>query len=233
MKILHISDLHIRSFIKENVPIFRLLAVIEERYPEHLVILTGDIVDDGIKEQYLMAEAFLRPLHKRLMIVPGNHDEALAGNLYSPDLKKNYEDFDRILSPVPSCTTMNGLRFMRLNSVLEINSPLDFDFACGKIGEEQMQALDQFLSAGQRNVVFLHHHPFEHVSTMKLLDAEELLAVCEDRTDILMFGHEHKSGVWLNQYGIRIISASGRTPDDGDAHEIDTDPMELRTVPLR
>lgn len=232
MKILHISDLHIRRFIEDNVPIFRLLAVIEERYPEHLVILTGDIVDDGLEEQYLMAEALLRPLHRRLMIVPGNHDEAIEGNYYSPGLKKNYEDFKTLLSPVPSCTTIDSIRFMGLNSVLEIKSPTEFDWACGKIGEEQLNALDQFLSAGQRNVVFLHHHPFYHVSTMKLLDADKFLAVCKDRTDILLFGHEHKAEVWLNQYGITIISASGKTPDDRSAHEIDTETMQLTTVPL-
>jgi len=51
-KFLHISDLHIHRQEQKNADVARLLEFISETYPEHYLIITGDITDDGDKKQY-------------------------------------------------------------------------------------------------------------------------------------------------------------------------------------
>ncbi len=43
-----------------------------------LVLLTGDVVDEGQPAEYAMARELLSALHSPLRIIPGNHDERSA-----------------------------------------------------------------------------------------------------------------------------------------------------------
>ena len=87
--LLHLSDLHIRS--KQNRPenqnAISLVEEIIQRYqnePQNkiVIILTGDLVDDGKVEQYRQLEKLvLKPLREKFIVlaVPGNHDYAQWG----------------------------------------------------------------------------------------------------------------------------------------------------------
>jgi hypothetical protein len=55
---------------------------------------------------------------------------------------------------------------------------------------------------------------------MKLIDAEEFLGCCSDKTDALLFGHRHKQDVGANRSGIRWPAASGSSPEESAAFEI-------------
>ena len=50
MKFIHISDLHFHRSKKDNKGALKLLKLIEQRYPAHCLIVTGDITDDGDAE---------------------------------------------------------------------------------------------------------------------------------------------------------------------------------------
>ena len=52
MKILHLSDLHFHRDNKDNAKIIKTLKNVKEKYPEHYIVVTGDIVDDGHELQY-------------------------------------------------------------------------------------------------------------------------------------------------------------------------------------
>jgi 3',5'-cyclic AMP phosphodiesterase CpdA len=52
MKFIHISDLHFHRRKKDNKDAVKLLKLIEQQYPAHYLVVTGDITDDGDAEQF-------------------------------------------------------------------------------------------------------------------------------------------------------------------------------------
>jgi len=60
MNLIHISDLHIHRHSADNEAVAVRLAWIKERYPDDMLIATGDITDDGHPDQF-----------KNAMSVPG------------------------------------------------------------------------------------------------------------------------------------------------------------------
>lgn len=236
MKFIHLSDLHFRSRPEHNKDAIATLETIQERYPYHYIIITGDIVDDGHVAQYREALAALKPFEKRVFICPGNHDYGVGGNLYS---RERAERFDTWLSiPLKQPGTFAGenlpvLHFLKddeqqvlliaLDTNLETTSL--FNFACGKIGQSQLTFLDQLLSnpdiAHMIVIVFFHHHPFLHTDHVKkLLDARELARILYGRVHLMLFGHNHVSKMWPNTLGIPYILASDNSPGKQTAREI-------------
>jgi len=95
MKFIHISDLHFHRHESDNEAATSLLQFINQNYPDHKLIVTGDIVDDGDEEQFKRAYEALEPFKGRIYISPGNHDFGAAGNFYS---RERAERFDSMLS---------------------------------------------------------------------------------------------------------------------------------------
>ena len=236
MKFIHLSDLHFRSHRQNNLIILEMLDTIQEHYPDHKIIITGDIVDDGHEAQYREALAALRPFGGRIFICPGNHDYGIKGNIYS---RERAEGFDKWLSiPLKQGGTFAGDNKPVLHLLEERNGhillvALDtniesmslFDFACGRVGSRQLTALDHLLSdpdiAHMVVIVFFHHHPFLHTDRFKkLLDARELARILYGRVHLVLFGHHHVSKMWSNTLAIPYILASDNSPGKTTAREI-------------
>jgi 3',5'-cyclic AMP phosphodiesterase CpdA len=236
MKFIHISDLHFHRSQSDNVAKTSLLQFIYENYPDHKLIVTGDIVDDGDEEQFNRAYEALEPFKGRIYISPGNHDFGAAGNFYSEERAVR---FDRKLSiPLGQGGTFTGddtpvvnllmdefdkVMLIALDTNLETENP--FDFACGQVGERQLSFLNTVLTdpaLGDRTkILFFHHHPFIHSDpTMKLIDARELMRTIYKLVDVLCFGHKHVSGFWENMNGIKYILAADDSPGKEKAREI-------------
>ncbi len=47
MKLIHISDLHFHRRKNDNKEAMAMLDFIKQNYPDHYLIVTGDIADDG------------------------------------------------------------------------------------------------------------------------------------------------------------------------------------------
>ncbi len=47
MKFLHLSDLHIKADVDEDAAAVRMIRYVLAEYPEHKIIVTGDITNDG------------------------------------------------------------------------------------------------------------------------------------------------------------------------------------------
>jgi 3',5'-cyclic AMP phosphodiesterase CpdA len=51
MKFLHVSDLHFHRCDKDNKATIGALGFVAQNYPDHHLVITGDITDDGHVEQ--------------------------------------------------------------------------------------------------------------------------------------------------------------------------------------
>ncbi|MBW1759685.1 MAG: metallophosphoesterase, partial [Deltaproteobacteria bacterium] len=104
IKFIHLSDLHIHgSNMKEdNVNTIKIIDYIIGRYADYnkeekpVVLITGDITDDGKKNQYKNAVKILGPLvNERFEVLacPGNHDYGPAGNIYTEKSQQLFQDY--------------------------------------------------------------------------------------------------------------------------------------------
>lgn len=250
MKFIHLSDLHVRSSVRANRVILSTLENIRLRYPLHRLIITGDIVDDGHDAQYDHAYEALRPSTGQLFLCPGNHDFGVKGNLFSPERAHRFDAYLSI--PLKQGGTFAGdnlpvihvfsegtqqILLIALDTNLETLSP--FDFACGQVGQTQLNALDAILSDPSIRdaivMVFFHHHPFLHSDRFrKLLDARELIRILYGRVHVVLFGHKHISKMWRNTLGIPYMLAAGDSPNRSVAREISIEGKQVRVqdVPI-
>jgi 3',5'-cyclic AMP phosphodiesterase CpdA len=237
MKFIQISDLHFHRHERDNEAATTMLQFIKQNYPDHKLIVTGDITDDGHEEQYKRAYEGLEPFKGNIFISPGNHDFGAAGNFYS---RERGERFDEMLSlPLQQGGTFTGdltpvvnlvidehdkVMLIALDTNLETDHP--FDFACGEAGERQLSFLNTVLSDQilfeRTKILFFHHHPFIHNDPLlELKDARELMRTIYQKVDIVCFGHKHVSNLWQNINGIQYILASDNSPGKDWAREIE------------
>ena len=122
---------------------------------------------------------------------------------------------------IPVINVFDGVRLIALDTNLETDNP--FDFACGEVGERQLDELDKILDRadGQIKILFFHHHPFIYNNPfMELKDAAKLARVIYDRVDVVLFGHKHEMMSWKNRWNIKHILASDNSPGKSNAGEI-------------
>jgi 3',5'-cyclic AMP phosphodiesterase CpdA len=237
MKFIHLSDLHIHTDSNNNIDVTSTLNFILKNYPNHALIVTGDITDDGAEDQYVNAYNLLKPFQSRIFICPGNHDFGAVGNLYSHERALRFDaflakqlalggTFKGDSTPVVNVVREQDIEIMliALDSNLETYQP--FDFACGEIGQVQLKALENILTSSRRSgvikILFFHHHPFMvNDPFMELKDAKELARVVYGKVDVILFGHKHEMGQWNNRWGIKHILASDNSPNKNFAKEIE------------
>lgn len=86
MLIAQISDPHLRpggvlyqGVTDSNAALTRAIEQLNRLSPQpDLVLLTGDVVDTGLPEEYAVARDILSGLKAPLVVMPGNHDEHVA-----------------------------------------------------------------------------------------------------------------------------------------------------------
>jgi 3',5'-cyclic AMP phosphodiesterase CpdA len=251
MKFIHLSDLHYHTFHKDNTETAETLKYVQDNYSKHTIIITGDIADDGKEEQFQAAYQGLLPFKGRVFIGPGNHDFGAAGNFYS---QERAERFDRMLAvPLAQGGTFKGdstpvvnilkddtaeVMLIALDTNLETEHP--FDFASGEVGDQQLAALKTILSnpgsASMKKILFFHHHPFMHNNPfMELKDARALFRAIYNRVDVVLFGHKHVVGKWINMNGIPYILASDNSPGKNYAREIEIidSTITVKDIPIK
>ena len=242
MKILHISDTHFHA-IANNDALLRRFTYIQSNHPDHKIIITGDITDDGTEEQYAIASRILKPFKGRLFFCPGNHDYGTLGSVYTEEAARRFDEFSTVfneggfIDKVPLVFKIENVQIILLNSNLKTENP--FDFACGEIGKGQLKILKKILKEklpkDSVRIICLHHHPFIHSDpTMKLLDAEDFVRVIYGKIDILLFGHKHVQAQWLNNVGCKLVLASGALFEGSTAKEITIDGIgiSVASVPI-
>lgn len=197
MRIGHISDLHVRpegqlyqGVVDSNAMLdgaVRHLNALDRR-PD-LVLVSGDIVDEGRPEEYAAARTRLARLAMPFLVIPGNHDHrenfraAFADHAYLPRE-----------GPLHWCVDAYPVRLIGLDSCVPGKHH-------GGIDEVGLQWLRTTLAAApdQPTLVMLHHPPFvsgiPYMDIYRYLDPAPLAAVLQDFGCIerVLCGHVHRT----------------------------------------
>jgi len=182
--IAHISDLHIGSpFFVPNL-MNRVVAEINDLQPD-LVVCTGDISNEGYRQEYKNVVAYYDRLSPPIVTVPGNHDARNVGYLH----------FEELIGPRHWIRDVDGVRIVGVDS----SEP---DLNEGQVGRERYDWIRQAFEAPASLKVFaLHHHliavpgPGRERSTV--MDSGDLLELLtEIGVRVVLSGHKHVPYVW-------------------------------------
>jgi 3',5'-cyclic AMP phosphodiesterase CpdA len=244
IKFIHISDLHIHATERrDNRNCRKVVDFIGRHYPDEkpIVLITGDIVDDGKEVQYQNAVSILKPL------VNGNHSYGPFGNIYTEESQQLFQDYilDKLIKLpeasrygtkmedlYPMVTIKDNVLFVGLDSV--VGNENDFlHFASGEVGEIQREKLAIILrrNPGRKVVVYFHHHPFYRNGfkkfVMEMDDAKEVLRILAGLVDFVCFGHKHEAETWMAENNIDWMLASGKTPERNDNYKFQYREVEI------
>lgn len=219
-EIIHVSDTHGG---KKIGPFWRptslsevsreLVDVLNDRHPDAFLIHTGD-VGEHPKDLDEQAEIWSELKLKKAKL-PGNHDRKDGGIFGFRTPGQEFEQFLRetghSYNTFPCAVDVDAHTRLIL---IDSNTP-PVRLARGHVGYDQLIKVARLLEAAQREnkrtIVALHHHPWQHNSTLVVEDWESLLSTLSARCDLLLFGHDHTPGEWSDVYGVRRAYASDAT----------------------
>ncbi len=185
MKLAHISDIHIGSNHFVSNLLNRAIVEINEIKPD-VILVSGDITNDGFRQQYSAAYAFLGNLEcKNISVIPGNHDSRNVG----------YVHFEDIFGDRNNVVYLPGVTLVALDS-----SQPDLDQ--GRLGRQNYRwMVEKFNRPGDFKIVALHHHLLPVPGTGRerniIEDAGDFLKLCVDvGVDLVLAGHKHVPHAW-------------------------------------
>ncbi len=224
-----------------------LVADLRTTQPDHVVV-TGDLTNLGLEEEFRAATVWLRRLGdgQQVSIVPGNHDAYVAlprapsWNYWAEYLESDLPE--RTMStpsqngrePVfhfPSFRIRGPLALIGVSSA----QPVGLLRANGQIGTRQLQELERLLGtlagSGLCRVVFIHHPPIEEglATRRRLTDAAALREVLKRvGTELVLHGHMHKAAFstvpgpegLIPVVGVRSASDIGHRPGRGAQYHL-------------
>lgn len=190
--IAHLSDTHVGAInFKEDYLISAINKINELK--TDLVILTGDITENGYYSEFETASKYLDLIKSPLLVVPGNHDARHIGN----------ECFEELIKK--KCNTLNVITDEICAIGLDSSEP-DLDY--GKVGRAQQKSMEiELESAKKKNIykiIALHHHLIPVPKTGRernvLTDAGDMLSsVINGDADLVLSGHKHVPHAWKLQ----------------------------------
>ena len=137
-----------------------------------VVLMTGDLVDEGSESEYRVLRDILTPLDIPLYMIPGNHDDRDALRTVFSDLTYLFEGgpfINYLVEDFP-------LRLVALDSVVPGRGS-------GSLCEARLAWLDARLAedTSRPTVIIMHHPPFEtgigHMDAVSLGNKEALAEV--------------------------------------------------------
>ncbi len=202
MLIAQISDFHLKpegllayDIADTATPLKRTVEYINRLNPSpDLVLVTGDLVDEGAFESYIYVKQLLSPVRSPLVLIPGNHD-------HKENLRKAFPEHDYLHDFVEEdgkkyiCFTLENfpLRLIGLDTV----TPGEHG---GGFGAERREWLQTVLSARSEapTLIFMHHPPF--ASAIGHMDKEgfrgfkefESLISKHPQVERILCGHLHR-----------------------------------------
>ncbi len=183
--IAHISDMHAGS--QYFVPNLMDRAVIElNELKPNVVVITGDLTNEGFKQEYLLAKSYLDKIQcESMLVIPGNHDARNVG----------YVHFEDLFGSRQAVCHRDGISIIGVDS-----SEPDLDY--GTIGRHRYEWIkEQFVAPASFRVFLLHHHLLPIPGTGRernmVYDAGDTLEVLQDcGVNLVLSGHKHVPYAW-------------------------------------
>jgi 3',5'-cyclic AMP phosphodiesterase CpdA len=212
----HLSDTHVGNAVQD--PAARLAAVMDHLLAmsprPDVLLVTGDVADHGLPEEYAAARAWLDRWPGVLAVCPGNHDVRAA--------------FERGLG-VSALTVVvaAGLRFVLLDSLVDAVDGVRVDE--GRLGDEQLGWLDRALGASEAPAFVCLHHPPTTIGLglmdpIRLVDGDALAAVLDHHPHVVatLVGHAHTMGATTFAGRPLLIGGGVVSTVSTDAEPLDT-----------
>jgi Icc protein len=205
MILCQISDLHIKAHGKKSYRVVdtaeslqRCVAQVNQlKQQPDAVVLTGDLVDFGLADEYAMLRTLLAPLQMPYYLLPGNHDERRALRAAFPEhayLWQGHGAADNPDARIEYVIDTHPVRIVALDTVIPRASN-------GALAASSLVWLEQVLSEQPQRptVIVMHHPPFKtgigHMDQIGLVDAQALEAVVRRHPQVerVLCGHLHRA----------------------------------------
>jgi len=198
-----------------------------------VILISGDLTNNGTRAEFAQAVKILgrfREAGFRILVCPGNHDVGPMGNTFYASSQVHFQQqvlgellgiqrartaTNRMAEFYPRVDHINGVACIGLDSANR-----EDHLASGRIGSAQLIRLRGALRQIPGDVpivVYVHHHVFQWVHSMRLWDSQELLKILDGRANLLCFGHKHQPKVWdalsrkSEKTGIDVLVSSGQS----------------------
>ena len=214
MLICQLTDLHVRPVGKPANRVsetnmfteraFRAVARLDPR-PD-VVVITGDLTDCGLDEEYANLNRLLRRfLPMPVFVIPGNHDRRgnfRAGLKHLPGVTADPHHVQYTVDEYP-------VRLVMLDTLVP-------GAGHGELRPEQLEFLDRALAAApdKPTIVGMHHPPFvcgiAHMDRINLRNIPEFAAIIARHRQVerIICGHHHRPIVARVAHAIASIAPS-------------------------
>ena len=201
MEIVQLSDIHVGSQFREDV-LETVIKEVNSLQPDS-VIITGDLTNEGLKEQYEKCKALISKINvDNIIAISGNHDYRNTGYLHF----KKYFPFQ----------TINELSDDVILVTLGTARP---DRDDGEVGYRQTLWLERTMKKFQdkTTILAMHHHligiPDTGADKLTIIDAGDVLrATLDSDVDLVLCGHKHRP--WLWDFNNLLIANAGSTSSE-------------------
>jgi Icc protein len=221
--IAHISDPHVGSpYFVPNL-MNRVIAELNELRPD-AVICTGDLTNEGFRQEYKSWIAYADRIDAPIHTVPGNHDSRNVGYLH----------FEDLIGPRMWSIELAGVRIVGVDS----SEP---DLNEGKVGRMHYEWIRQeFATPAELKVLAIHHHLLPIPGTGRerstVMDAGDVLEVLiHAGVQVVLSGHKHVPYVWrledmfvANAGTVSSLRVRGYTKPCYNVLELDGDTVKIR-----
>ncbi|MBS7651635.1 MAG: metallophosphoesterase [Candidatus Bathyarchaeia archaeon] len=194
MLIVQISDIHCGPMF--NMDSFRTAVEEINSLSPDLIVVTGDLTEEGVRAQFQQAERELKGLRsERVIYISGNHDYRSTGYL----LFREFFPFNQV--------TEIG------DAVIVVLSSARPDRDDGEVGHRQNIWLEETLAKyrGWMKIVAIHHHiipvPDTGADQITIIDAGDVLrSLVRSEVDLVLCGHRHRPWSWRVE-DMRVLHA--------------------------
>jgi putative phosphoesterase len=185
MEIVQLSDIHVGAQFREAV-FNQVIEEVNSLKPD-VVIITGDLTNEGLKEQYEKCKTLISKINvNRIIAISGNHDYRNTGYLHF----KKYFPFQ----------TINELSDDVVLITIGTARP---DRDEGEVGHRQTLWLERTMKKYQNRtkILAMHHHligiPDTGSDRLTIVDAGDVLrATLDSDVDLVLCGHKHRPWLW-------------------------------------
>jgi 3',5'-cyclic AMP phosphodiesterase CpdA len=174
-----------RKHNHSDMALEKLVTIMQAANPDYFLFL-GDAVNLGLKSEWEKAKTFFETLcpREKLIFLPGNHD------FYTHSSAKRFSQ--EWGNEFPILKEDKTTRLIGLSSAITTR-PFN---ACGKVSQQQLDALDKALQTPKKRIVALHHPPVEIVGGVghkRLINLNAVQEIIQQRgAELVVHGHTHR-----------------------------------------